>query len=126
MKTLNELTYSKPIKEKVMYDVLSSSSAVPLLKFPPGIKGTIINIGSSVDLILPRQQDGPCVMTIAFEPIVPNLIEDHPRLQVVPAAIAASPGLSSMIYMNRQGLALVYQNLRLPSTGIVILKETVR
>lgn len=105
MKTLNELSYSKPIREEVMHDVLSSSSAVPLLKFPPGIKGTIINIGSSVDPILPRQQDGPCVMTIAFEPIVPNLIEENPRLQVVPAAIAASPGLSTMIYMNRQGVS---------------------
>lgn len=100
--SVNELSDSKTRKVKDKVEDSSSGSA-PILTFPPGIQGTIINIGSNVDPILPRKQDGPCVMAIAFEPIVPNLIKEHPRLQVIPAAISASPGLSTMTYMNEKG-----------------------
>jgi FkbM family methyltransferase len=63
----------------------------------------IINIGSNTDPVLPKQSDGPCARSIAFEPIVPYGIPKHEQLHVVPAAVADFDGLSSMHVYNNRG-----------------------
>ena len=79
--------------------------SVSLLEITTGIKSVIMNIGSNLDPIVPRTEDGPCVMSIAFEPIVHSQIPTHPRLFVVPAAIGATQGLATMTVLNANGLS---------------------
>jgi len=83
--------------------VVQKEESTTLLRFPPGIRNVILNIGANTDPILPRAQDGPCTMAVAVEPMVSHLIKPHPRLQVIPAAITSSPGLATMVYMNNVG-----------------------
>ena len=66
-----------------------------LLDLPATAKSVLLNIGSNKDPILPPAND-TSVVAIAFEPMVPDLIEPHERLYVVPAAVSAEPGLASM------------------------------
>lgn len=53
---------------------------------------------------MPRKQDGPCALSVAFEPIVHNEIPFHPQLRVIPAAVtgngANGAGLSKMTVYN--------------------------
>jgi hypothetical protein len=83
--------------------VVQKEESTTLLRFPPGVRNVILNIGANKQPLLPRREDGPCTMAIAFEPMVPDIIKPHPRLQVIPAAITSSPGLGTMVYMNNVG-----------------------
>ena len=66
-----------------------------LLDLPATAKSVLLNIGSNRDPILPPAND-TSVVAVAFEPMVPELIEPHERLFVVPAAVSAEPGIASM------------------------------
>eukprot|EP00545_Synedropsis_sp_CCMP1620_P013667 CAMPEP_0119014274 /NCGR_PEP_ID=MMETSP1176-20130426/9450_1 /TAXON_ID=265551 /ORGANISM="Synedropsis recta cf, Strain CCMP1620" /LENGTH=334 /DNA_ID=CAMNT_0006967429 /DNA_START=56 /DNA_END=1060 /DNA_ORIENTATION=+ len=67
------------------------------IDLPVKTTSVIINIGSNVDPILPKQSDGPCSMAIAFEPLVYSKIDQsHQQLLVVPAAVSSESGLTSM------------------------------
>ena len=68
-----------------------------------GVTSLVVNVGSNVDPILPKQSDGPCAISIAFEPVVPERIKQHPQLHVVPAAVSNHDGLSVMHLYNTQG-----------------------
>ena len=68
---------------------------VPPLQLPKGIDTLIINIGSNLQPLLPPD-DEPSTAAIAVEPIVHCNISRHPRLFVLPIAIAAGNGLAKM------------------------------
>jgi len=84
----------------------SPPAPVPLLDLV-GVSSMVLNIGSNVDPLLPKQSAGPCAIGIAFEPIVPHLIREHPQLYVVPAAIVATAGsgMASMYTYNQNGVS---------------------
>jgi hypothetical protein len=63
----------------------------------------ILNIGSNLDPIVPRPNDNPCTIALAFEPIVGHLIRDHPALHVVPAAVSPESGWATMNLYNKDG-----------------------
>jgi len=82
-----------------------SSGAPPTMKLPPRTQKIILNIGSNIDPILPRKRDGPCTLTIAFEPIVPEQIPLHPQVRVVPAAVSNQASLSTMYLYNEKAVS---------------------
>jgi len=63
----------------------------------------IFNIGSNLDPIVPRPNDDPCTIALAFEPIVGHLIPVHPALHVIPAAVAPEGGWATMNLYNKDG-----------------------
>ncbi|CAJ1956972.1 unnamed protein product [Cylindrotheca closterium] len=66
----------------------------------------ILNIGSNLDPIVPRTETGvACAVTIAFEPIVHELIPSHPAVHVVPSAVADHDGLAVMHVYNTDGVS---------------------
>jgi len=99
---------------KIMALKEGSHDSPSLLRFPTGVTNVILNIGANVDPILPRKQDGPCTMAVVFEPIVPDKIKAHPRLQVISAAVSASPGLGTMTLMNHNAVS---SSLSLPGAS---------
>lgn len=60
----------------------------------------IINIGSNVDPIVPRD---PCTRAVALEPIVADQIPPHPALDVIPAAVSATQRITRMQVYNQLG-----------------------
>jgi len=84
----------------------SPPAPVPLLDLV-GVSSVVLNIGSNLDPILPKESAGPCAISIAFEPIVPHLIREHPQLYVVPAAIVSTSGggVASMYIYNQDGVS---------------------
>lgn len=78
-----------------------TDESFPLLNLPAKTKSVVLAIGTNLDPILPRQRDGPCARTIAFEPIVHERIPPHPQVMVVPAAVSNQTSLSTM-YLQRQ------------------------
>jgi hypothetical protein len=68
--------------------------SLPILDFGNATTSIILDIGSSVDPIMPRKSDGPCAVAIAFEPIRPHQIATHPQLYVIPAAVTGRSGAS--------------------------------
>ena len=85
--------------------------ATSLLSLPENITTVFINIGSSLDPILPPVEFGHNATTIAFEPIVGcDVVHNIPKsirnqLMVVHAAVAATSGLTSMNVYNRDGVS---------------------
>lgn len=71
------------------------------------ISSLIVNIGANQNPIMPRTCDGPCAMSIAFEPIVPELIKPHRQLRVIPAAVTGDDkgGIASMMIYNERGMS---------------------
>lgn len=65
----------------------------------------IFNIGSNLDPIVPRPNDDPCTIALAFEPIVGHLIPDHPALHVITAAVTPEGhgGWTTMNLYNKDG-----------------------
>jgi FkbM family methyltransferase len=72
---------------------------------PPSAKEIVLNIGSNKDPILPQETSGPCALTIAFEPIIPELVPEDPQVMVVPAAVSDSSSLATMYKYNRDGVS---------------------
>lgn len=79
--------------------------SVAVLDLPPSAKEIVLNIGSNKDPVLPRESSGPCAVTIAFEPVIPELIPEHPQVMVVPAAVSDSSSLATMYKYNRNGVS---------------------
>ena len=75
------------------------------------VSSLILNIGSNSDPIVPRPKDDPCVIAIAFEPMVPHTIKPHPALHVVAAAVTGEDntttggGLATMRFYNDNGIS---------------------
>jgi hypothetical protein len=76
-----------------------------MLNLLPGTKSIVLNIGSNIDPIVPHPREGPCAMSIAFEPVVPCDIPRHPQLQVVAAAVGSVRGLATMTFLNNIGVS---------------------
>ena len=76
---------------------------VVVLDLPPSVKEIVLNIGSNKDPILPRAASGPCAVTLAFEPVIPELIPEHP--QILPEAVSDSSSLATMYKYNRDGVS---------------------
>jgi len=79
---------------------------VPLLDLA-GVRSVVLNIGSNIDPIMPKVAAGPCAIGIAFEPIVPHLIPEHPQIYVVPSAVVTTSGggMASMYTYNKDGVS---------------------
>jgi len=98
----NVISGSEPIPP---IEAVSSTSEVEetpiLLDIPKTTKEIVINVGTSVDPILPAPEMGPCAKCIAVEPIVGHNIQQHPQVSVVHAAVSEQSGVMSMnIYNN--------------------------
>jgi hypothetical protein len=78
--------------------------ALPLDQLPPQTKSVFLNIGSNLEPLVPPA-DNDTVVTIAFEPIVHARIQPHPRIYVVPAAVAGSEGLAMMAVLNKDSVS---------------------
>ena len=89
----------------VLKTTASTSSSSSTLNLPPATKKVVLNIGTNVDPILPQKRDGPCALTIAFEPIVPEQIPKHPQIMVVPAAVSDRSSLSTMYVYNKNAVS---------------------
>jgi FkbM family methyltransferase len=77
---------------------------------PPSTSMVVLNIGSNIDPILPRVENGPCAHSIAFEPMVPDQIPSHPQLTVIPTAVSNSSGSVTMHMYNSHGVSSsIYQ-----------------
>lgn len=77
---------------------------------PPSTSMVVLNIGSNIDPILPRVENGPCAHAIAFEPMVPDQIPSHPQLTVIPAAVSNISGSATMHMYNVHGVSSsIYQ-----------------
>ncbi|KAL1520312.1 hypothetical protein AB1Y20_021903 [Prymnesium parvum] len=77
--------------------------AAPLLdQLPSGVTSVLINIGSSLNPVLPPPENRS-VISIAFDPIVASEIRSKPRLYVVPAAVSEEGGLATMGVYNADG-----------------------
>lgn len=74
------------------------------ISLPYGTKKVIINIGSNVEPIVPREGDFS-THALAFEPIVSELIQPHPQLTVIPAAVSDASGLQTMRVHNERGVS---------------------
>jgi len=79
---------------------------VPLLDLV-GVTSVVLNIGSNVGPVMPKESAGPCAIGIGFEPIVHHLIREHPQLYVVPAAVVGTSGsgMASMYTYNQLGVS---------------------
>mmetsp|Transcript_33838 Transcript_33838/g.66797 ORF Transcript_33838/g.66797 Transcript_33838/m.66797 type:complete len:332 (-) Transcript_33838:102-1097(-) len=79
---------------------------VPLLDLV-GVRSMVLHIGSNKDPIMPKEAAGPCAIGIAFEPIVPHLIPEHPQIYVVPSAVVETSGggMASMYTYNKNGVS---------------------
>jgi hypothetical protein len=122
-----EKSYSNNKKKMFFYGAIIMCSCffyLQILFMPPaasGVRGStlappldigrkvgthvIFNIGSNLDPIVPRPNDDPCTIALAFEPIVGHLIPDHPALHVVPAAVTpeGQGGWTTMNLYNKDG-----------------------
>ena len=76
---------------------------ISLLDIPRSTKQLIINVGTSIDPIMPPKSYGPCSHSIAIEPIVGHDIQPHKQLSVIHAAVSDKPGLTSMNIYNTGG-----------------------
>jgi hypothetical protein len=74
-------------------DNVNVGTPLPMLDFG-NTTSIILDIGSSIDPIMPRKSDGPCAVAIAFEPVRPHKITPHPQLHVIPAAVTGLSGAS--------------------------------
>mmetsp|Transcript_50693 Transcript_50693/g.108019 ORF Transcript_50693/g.108019 Transcript_50693/m.108019 type:complete len:322 (+) Transcript_50693:166-1131(+) len=82
-------------------NTLSEEEAPILLDIPKSTKEVVINVGTSIDPILPAPEMGPCAKCIAVEPIVGHNIQQHKQLSVVHAAVSEKAGVVSMnVYNN--------------------------
>jgi hypothetical protein len=81
----------------------SISPELQSMELPHHVSEVFLNIGSSLDPILPPVDSGDKGLTIAFEPIVGCKIKPHKYLMVVHAAVAATAGLTSMFLYNTNG-----------------------
>eukprot|EP00889_Picochlorum_renovo_P005735 jgi/Picre1/32765/NNA_001051.t1 len=75
-----------------------------LIDLPKGTSKVIINIGSNLDPILPREDDAG-THAIAFEPVVGDLILPHPKLSIISAGVDESPGLATIYQYNDHGVS---------------------
>lgn len=75
------------------------------ISLPVGTKKVIINIGSNIDPIVPREGDFS-THSLAFEPVVSELIQPHPQLSIIPAAVSDASGLLTMNMYNTKGGSL--------------------
>jgi len=73
-------------------------------QLPPQTRSVFLNIGSNLEPLVPPA-DNDTVITVAFEPIVHARIAPHPRIYVVPAAVAASEGLAMMAVLNKDSVS---------------------
>jgi hypothetical protein len=90
---------------RVVANNTERSSLVPL-DLPPGTTNIVINIGANTNPILPRKADGPCALSIVFEPLVHSQIELHPQLMVIPAAVSArTSGIATMYDYGRNSVS---------------------
>ena len=76
---------------------------ISLLDIPRSTKQLIMNVGTSIDPIMPPKSYGPCSHSIAIEPIVGHDIQPHKQLSVIHAAVSDKPGLTSMNIYNTGG-----------------------
>ena len=82
-------------------ETVSEEEAPILLDIPKSTKEIVINVGTSVDPILPSPEMGPCAKCIAVEPIVGHNIPQHTQVSVVHAAVSEQSGVMSMnVYNN--------------------------
>src|SRR6056300_1270629 len=64
--TLSAEDLTNTNKDSTYYD----DEPISLLDIPPSTKQLIINVGTSIDPIMPPKSYGPCSHSIAIEPIV--------------------------------------------------------
>mmetsp|Transcript_7738 Transcript_7738/g.28062 ORF Transcript_7738/g.28062 Transcript_7738/m.28062 type:complete len:329 (+) Transcript_7738:204-1190(+) len=83
----------------------ADSPSWPAFDFPPGTTSVVINVGSNLGPIMPTREMGPCARGVAVEPVVACSIPPHPQLHVLPAAVSAVPGVTSMRIMNSNGVS---------------------
>lgn len=76
-----------------------------LLSLPSDVAAVLLNIGSSLQPVLPAEEPG--VIALAFEPLldVAARIPRHPRLRVVPAAVSSFNGIRTMTMYNNDGIS---------------------
>jgi FkbM family methyltransferase len=72
------------------------------LKFPPGVKRLIINVGSNLQPPVPKDED---TAVIAVEPMLDTAsrIPKHPRVFVVTAAVSSAVSIASFFSYNFNG-----------------------
>lgn len=75
------------------------------IPLPPDTKTVLLNIGSHVDPILPKDGSRACTRTIAFEALVASHVPYHPLLHVIPAAVDTTEGVLSMNVYNIGGVS---------------------
>ena len=73
-------------------------------QLPAATNIVLLNIGSNLEPLLPPEGNSS-VVSIAYEPIVASQIKPHPGLYVVPAAVAAAPGIAMMGVYNTDGVS---------------------
>jgi Methyltransferase FkbM domain len=109
-----KLAFCKEGFDRLFYDVDHThqhtsnlpTKSISQLDLPPGTTKVILNIGSNIDPILPRIADGPCAISIAFEPLVYSLIDYHPQLYVIPSAVTSdTTGVSTMYDYGRKSVS---------------------
>ena len=110
------------VSRRLLEEPAKRETKVPPLQLPKGIDTLIINIGSNKQPLLPPD-DEPSTAAIAVEPIVYcNISQLHPRLFVLPIAIAAGNGLAKMEVHNGDGVS---SSLVKPVDKVLaIMKET--
>ena len=81
-----------------------SESSSSLL--PEGTKAVLLNVGSSLEPVLPAATADD-VVAVAFEPLlhIAARIPEHPKLRVVPAAVSSFNGLRTMTVYNANGIS---------------------
>jgi len=92
----------------------ATTTTTSLLNISPHVKQIVINVGTSIDPVLPAESMGPCARSIAIEPIVGHRIPPHPQVDVVHAAVSGHPGVASMNVYNEGGQS---SSLAKPSTN---------
>ena len=97
--TLSAEDLTNTNKDSTYYD----DEPISLLDIPQSTKQLIINVGTSIDPIMPPKSYGPCSHSIAIEPIVGHDIQPHKQLSVIHAAVSDRPGVTSMNIYNTGG-----------------------
>jgi len=92
-------------KQQTTDDISEEEPPASILDLPPSTQQVILAIGTNRNPIIPRTVDGPCAVTIAFEPVVPELIPAHPQVFVVPAAVSDRASLATMYSLNNNGVS---------------------